>query len=65
MATDDKGATVVPEDERKKIEQQMECPGDGTGGRYKHAWKWKWVNNVWLDEVECATCGGSEVRKRS
>ncbi len=65
MSTNKDGATVVPGDEQAAIEQMMECPGDNTGRRFKHAWKWVWVNGVWTDQVECSTCGAIETRVRT
>ena len=49
----DDGATKLPEPENKL----MECPGDGSGQRFAHAWKWVWANGVMTDRVQCSTCG--------
>lgn len=47
-APQDEGATKVPEEEAAL----SECMG-----RWKHQWKWVWVNDVWTNSKVCGTCG--------
>lgn len=50
MTNDKDGATVVPQ--HQPTDTAPECMG-----RWKHAWKWRWVNGVWTNKMFCPTCG--------
>lgn len=65
MTTPEEKPPTPPIEDQSKLE----CPGDNSGRRFKHYWRWWWEDpgrkaGEWPRKSICSTCGEIVTPKR-